>query len=51
MNQKLYETYCDVLEVLETPFGLLLRLFTTSLVATTITFYNVRSSVLILCLG
>jgi hypothetical protein len=30
--------------VLETPFGLLLLLFTTSLVVTTITFYNVRSS-------
>jgi hypothetical protein len=30
--------------VLETPFGLLLRFITTSLVVTTITFYNVRSS-------
>jgi hypothetical protein len=36
--------YCDVFTLLETPFGLLLRVFTTLLVATTITFYNVRTS-------
>jgi hypothetical protein len=37
-------SYCDVFTVLKTPFGLLLLSFTTSLVVTTITFYNVRSS-------
>jgi hypothetical protein len=35
------ERHIVTCSVLETPFGLLLRLFTTSLVATTITFYNV----------
>jgi hypothetical protein len=38
----LLNTKCDMFTVLVTPFGLLLLLFTTSLVVTTISFYNVR---------
>jgi hypothetical protein len=51
--RKLY--YCDVLGVLETSFGLLIRFITTSLVVTTITIVLLQcalfTSVLILYLG